>query len=635
MAALLAILTAVTVAIYLPGLGGGFVFDDYPNIVDNPMVQPAHATLAELTSAALSSPASELKRPLASLSFAANFLATGLDASAMKATNIGLHVLNGWLVFFLCRRLLRVVRPGERSLTRDVTASAIALAWLVAPINLTAVLYVVQRMESIANLFVIAGLIGYLKIRIRPGFGVHATLLCATWLIACTGVGLLAKETAVLLPLYALCVEAVIFRFGANQPGMRRRIGIMYTLILGLPFVTGTAWMLPRLLDPAAWATRNFTLATRLLSEPRVILDYLAWTIVPTPSALSFYHDDFEASTSLFQPWTTLASMFGLALLCLGAWRIRRAAPLGSLGILWFLACQTLTGTILPIELVYEHRNYFASVGVALALAETFRWTAVSKDSTRLRLVTMLSAAGLFAWSMAVTFATSNAWGDPLSLAEELGRRGLNSHRAQYELGRAYIIASRYEASSPYIAKAIPPLEAAAAMPGASVLAEQALIFVHARAGLPVRDTWWASMDTKLHARPATVQDESSLGALAQCLRQGACHFEAGNLRDAFDAAMDQPNPSARLCAMYSDFAASSLHDETLALRLSKAAVEKAPGEPVYRISLARRALNAHDSELAREQIEALRRVNFAGRLDADIASLERDAQSTKRAGYP
>lgn len=628
----LAILAISAWLLYAPGLGGGFVFDDYPNIVDNTLVQPSHASLAELTAAALSSPSSELKRPLASLSFAANFLTTGLDASAMKATNIVLHILNGWLVFSLCRLLLRRVHPDDTDSFRLTASFVIALAWLVAPINFTAVLYVVQRMESLANLFVLVGLIGYVRLRSRVSFRTRDAILCAFWLPAWTGLGLLAKETAVLLPLYALCIEAVVFRFGPPRSRARKAMTAMYVAILAVPFIVGMAWIGPSLFAPSTWATRDFTLATRLMSEPRIILDYLSWTLVPIPSGLSFYHDNVVASTSLLTPWTTLPSLLGLIALAVASWTLRKALPLASLGLLLFLAAQSLTGTVLPLELVYEHRNYFASLGVMLVVAEAYRYAISVAPSSLARIACALPPLALIAWSMILTFATASAWGTPLSLAEELGRRGPHSHRAQYELGRAYIIASRYDRNSPYILKSVPPLEAAAAMPGASVLAEQALIFVYARAGLPVRDAWWTSMREKLRARTATVQDESALGALSQCLDEGGCQFERDELRKAYDAAMDHPNPSARLCSLYADFATASRND-THALELSRMAVEKAPSEPVYRIKLAQRALAAHDTILARQQIDALRGMNFAGRLDGDIASLKRalaEATSTR-----
>ena len=92
--------------VYAPGLTGGFIFDDFPNVVDNAGVHPSQASVGSLVRAALSSPASDFKRPLASLSFAANYLVTGLDPMPMKATNLVIHLLNGWLLYFVVARLL-------------------------------------------------------------------------------------------------------------------------------------------------------------------------------------------------------------------------------------------------------------------------------------------------------------------------------------------------------------------------------------------------------------------------------------------------------------------------------------------------------------------------------------------------
>ena len=106
---------ALTAAAYWPGLSGGWLFDDYPNIVDNAGVHPAHANVGTLVNAALSSPASEFKRPLASLSFAVNYLFGGLDPYGYKLVNVIIHLLNGLLVFFLARGLLRSVPERRHS----------------------------------------------------------------------------------------------------------------------------------------------------------------------------------------------------------------------------------------------------------------------------------------------------------------------------------------------------------------------------------------------------------------------------------------------------------------------------------------------------------------------------------------
>lgn len=63
---LLATATIVTGLVYRPGITGGWVFDDFPNIVDNTAIHilPGHPTLAAWVNAALSSPSSFLHRLL-------------------------------------------------------------------------------------------------------------------------------------------------------------------------------------------------------------------------------------------------------------------------------------------------------------------------------------------------------------------------------------------------------------------------------------------------------------------------------------------------------------------------------------------------------------------------------------------
>jgi hypothetical protein len=119
----------LVVAIYWPGLQGSWLFDDYPNIVDNHAIQVHDASLSSLVGAALSSPASEFKRPLASLSFAANYLASGLDPYWMKLTNLAFHLLNGLLVFLLTRVLLRRSHAATEARS-GVVAALVAASWM-------------------------------------------------------------------------------------------------------------------------------------------------------------------------------------------------------------------------------------------------------------------------------------------------------------------------------------------------------------------------------------------------------------------------------------------------------------------------------------------------------------------------
>ncbi|MGN6228571.1 MAG: hypothetical protein ACTHNM_14140 [Dyella sp.] len=649
---------ALVALIYWPGLSGNWLFDDYPNIVDNHGLQITNVHASSLVRAALSSPSSEFKRPLASLSFAANYLATGLAPFSWKATNLVIHLLNGWLVFLLAKAVLRSVgahpvrdpapsnqgSPSRNSSRAGIVAALIAASWMLLPINLTGVLYIVQRMESLANLFVLIGLLGYVVGRQRMMTGRRGLWLCLFSVVMATALGLLAKETAVMLPLYAFLIEWLVFRFASDRSldedkGEHRGLKWFFALVLALPMIVGLAWLLPGLFKASAWATRDFTLGTRLLSEARIVSDYVVWTLLPTPEALSFYHDDFRISTGLLSPWTTLVGIAFLATLAMGMWTQRRRRPLVALGLALYLGCHLLTGTILPLELIYEHRNYFASFGLLLALAPLLAaprevMQATNETPTKksrpvafdqplpLSLPRHVLLGGLMLLWTVETALTANAWGNPLSLAQDLAARAPASPRAQYELGRTYIIYSHYDPLSPFIEPAYTALEKAAALPESSILPEQALIFMNARMGRPIKDAWWNSLVGKLKARTPSVQDESSLSALTQCAREGLCDLSKSRMVDAFLAALSHPNPTARVLATYGDYAWNVLKDRDLGVRMADAACEAAPNESAYQVTRARQALALGDTGTARHQIDVLRRMNIAGSLDSTIDDL-------------
>lgn len=640
-----------TILLYSPGLQGQFLFDDYPNIVDNKAVQPEALTWSNLVAAALSSPSSELKRPLASLSFALNYAITGLDPYWMKLTNLLAHLLNGLLVYLMAGVFLRYIdqpytrvavtgRQESPRISNAVTAALIAVTWMVLPINLTGVLYIVQRMESMANVFVLLGIIGYVHFRakmLHEDSSTKSFLLGLSCIVVCTAVGVLFKETAVMLPLYAFICEAALFEFrsGISPNGqvtvnlIDKRVVWMFVLILLIPFLLGSAWIIPHVLKQQSWETRTFTLGTRLLSEARIVVDYAIWTLLPTREALSFYHDNFEISQGFTSPPTTLLCVLLLAAVIgwLGfSWRRPRIA---TLGITLFLAAQLLTGTVLPLELIYEHRNYFASAGLMLALVPTLTTTApqlISKltgkptNFPRNACLTLLAGLMLI-WSMQ-TAQTAYAWGSPLRLAEDFADRNPKSPRAMYELGRTYIIYSQYVPSSPFVKPAFSALERAAALPGASILPEQALIFASARMHMPQEDAWWDTLIVKLRTHPVTVQDESSLASLSQCQHEGRCDLSKARMMEAFGAALSHPNPTARLLATYSEFAWNVLNDRALGERMIREAISVSPSEVAYRITLARMLIAENRIQAAREQIDQIHQFNIGNHLDSAIDSL-------------
>ena len=360
---------SVTTLVYWPGMWGGFTFDDNTNIVFNTQLHVKDLVWDQWVAAAFSSPARELPRPLAMLTFGVNHFLTGLNPWPMKATNLAIHLLNVFLVFGMIRALLRSTGRGSARPDDESIALFVCATWAILPINLMAVLLVVQRMEILSHTFVFLGLWLYLAGRTQLIDGRNGWKKILSGLVLCTLVGAMSKESAVLLPLYAVIIEFFVLKFkGSDHKPCRLLVGL-YVIVLFLPALIGIAWLLPKSLDPASFAHRNFTLPERLLTEPHVVADYLRWTLLPDLGRLSLFHDDFPVSRSLMDPPATLLSGIGLILVGLAAWKIRHVRPLSSVGLAWFFGAQVLTATFIPLELVFEHRNYFASVGISLLLA--------------------------------------------------------------------------------------------------------------------------------------------------------------------------------------------------------------------------------------------------------------------------
>lgn len=664
---LLALAAMATAAVYAPGLAGGWVFDDFPNIVDNPAIHivQGQSTLAAWVNSALSSPSSFLHRPLASLTFSLNWYVGNGDPLPFKITNIVIHVINGVLVFCMLRALLQLLglrqggflpaattslpeEEGDGTAFDRAAATRLALivsaAWMLLPINLMAVLYVVQRMESLCQIFILAGLWAYLhgrwmmltasnSRRDQQGFA-----LAVGGIVLGTALGLTSKETAVLLPVFAFLVEWIVLRFARTAPpgaplpegsakqAQDPRLWWTFVITLFVPAALGFAWLLRAALRPSAWAGRDFTLAQRLLTEPRVLVDYLHWTLLPNPMVLSLYHDEIVISTGLLTPWTTLAAIVLLAALIVLAIWLRNRQPLVSLGIGWFFAAQLLTATIIPLELVYEQRMYFASIGVLLAAGT---WLLGLRWKITLPILRGFLVAIALLWFALATHLRAREWSNSLRLAVVEASYHPTSERAVYEAGRLLLIASNYEPGKTRD-ESLKYLQQAAAIPGSSALSDQAMIMLVDHGGQGDDGAYWDSMVRKLRGRPTDQGDISSLISLTQCYGKGICKFDVMQLQRAYLAALSRPHPTARLNHAYAVMQRDILHDDVLAEKYLALAVAGDPSEPAYRIDLAALYARHGKTDKAQEQIDALQRLNYAGRLNQQIAELERRLEPGK-----
>jgi tetratricopeptide (TPR) repeat protein len=619
-----ALLILVVALVYLPGRRGGFAFDDFPNIVDNAAVHVQSLAPADWLAAAASSPARSLPRPLAMLSFAANHYVSGGDSTALKLTNIAIHLVNVVLVFLLSRRLLTMAGASTRAgpAAPGWIGLGVAAAWGLHPINLMPVLLIVQRMESLAHVFVFAGLIAYLAGRERQRRGERGAGLLGVALLLCPFVGSLSKESAALLPLFCFLAEACLFRF-ETVPGRRdRKLLLAHGLLVLLPAVLAFAWLLQRSLAPGAFASRNFDMVERLMTEARVVFDYLRWIVLPDLRVLSLYHDDYVVSRGLLQPASTLPAMLALPLCVAAAWWLRTRRPLTALGLLWFFAAQALTATIVPLELVFEHRNYFASLGVLLALADLLL---LVPSNARARRICAVAGASAIVVLGTLTALRAREWSDPVAFAFAEAQKHPDSPRAVYYLGWVLTAASKYQPDSPYVQPALDAFERARRLPDANALPDSGSLLLAARTGRPLDPAWWRHMQQRLARGPIGPQETSSLAVLVNCDIKGYCRFPPADMLATFGAALSR-GPNAEVYNIYANYVWNAAGDHELGLRLWQEAKRIQPAESQYHISVIRALTVLGRREEARKEIRVLRNMGrlrpYAAKADALEAAL-------------
>ena len=436
------VLAACSLAVYWPGVTGPYVFDDYGNIVGNTFIENAYRGIGPLFQAIFSTESGPLGRPIAMATFALNsYLAGGISSAfPFKLTNIAIHAVNGFLIFLVAFKLYDFV--SNRKFTAHLAfaedarrplllASAVSLLWLINPIQLTTVLYVVQRMTSLSAVFVLLSIVFYLHGRKRQINGQSYLPYLTVYPAIFWVLGIFSKENAVLLPLYLIVLEFTILHDIPlsrrwNDFYLRHKKLVLTFIILGVLVVVGAfiAFALP------GYSKRPFTITERVMTESRVIVFYILLIIVPRINALGLYHDDIPLSHSLVSPWTTLPSILIIITLGIFAWKKRKAWPIASAGILFFLAGHTLESTVLPLELVHEHRNYLPSLGIFLASTQVY-YSSNSKSNWKIASIILVLLVLLYSGT---TYLRATQWGDVKSLFTYEVIHHPKSARAQLEL---------------------------------------------------------------------------------------------------------------------------------------------------------------------------------------------------------
>lgn len=431
-----ALVVALAAGLYANSLHVPFVFDDLPNIARNRFIRVTQLELEPLLDAAFESPTN---RPVANLSFALNHYFSGYALVPYHAVNVAVHAANGALVYLFALFTLRRASRLPHQATRRPDASPVPAALLCAllftahPVQTQSITYVVQRMNELAVLFMLLALLAYLAARSAKGRRRRQLAWAgalAAWLLA-----LGCKPIAIALPFTILMYEWFFFR-DLSWVWLKQSAGLLAAAVavaLLLAFVYSDGF------SSFSYANRDFTPWQRMLTQGRVLVLYLGLILYPLPSRLNLTHA-FVASSSPFEPPTTLLCFALLAALLLVAIRLARRHRLVSFCMLWFFLHLGIESSFVPLEMVFEHRLYWPLVGPALLTSSLlFDWLGAR------RLVAFGVSAALVASLGSATVLRNRTWRDAVTLWSDVVAKSPADARARYSLGFSLAAEGREE----------------------------------------------------------------------------------------------------------------------------------------------------------------------------------------------
>ena len=359
---LLVVLAAVVV--FANGMGGAFVFDDIREIV-----QGYRLDLGKLDVVLGGYATWSWRRPWVYLSLAINHAIAGEAQSTVgyHVFNLAVHITAGLALFGVVRRSLLTPRLRARwASSASTIATAVAVLWVVHPLQTQSVTYIIQRTEAMMAL----GYLLTLYCVIRSGDSDRPEL----WYVGATAAsffGMGSKVVMMTVIVTALLYDRVFLSraLSAQWPRRLRLYGGILSsyILLFRPLL--------QLFAPKSSATsvgvgvKDLTTLEYLYTQAGVILHYLRLSFWPDVLCLDY-------------DWGTVESFFdalpaGLAiLLMLGAtvWALVRVPSIGFVAAFFFIVLSPTSSFMKVRDVIFEHRMYLPLASVVTLVVVGGHW---------------------------------------------------------------------------------------------------------------------------------------------------------------------------------------------------------------------------------------------------------------------
>jgi len=435
----------VAFLLYSNSLQSPFIFDDWRHIEANQHIRMTSFNWDGIKQAAFDSPLH--RRPVAYITLALNYYFQGYALLGYHLVNIFIHLAAASFLYMFLKTTLSLQQVRQKHRQGDWLPLTAVLIWMVHPVQVQSVTYIIQRMNSLAAMFFVLSMLFYARGRLAKGSWRQACLFIGS---ICAGVlALGSKENAATLPLFILLYEWFFFQdlcFAWLQKRILPIFGVGLLLIsvailfLGLHPLSSIA---------GSYGIRDFTMMQRVLTEFRVVLFYISLLLFPYPGRLNIDHE-FPLSFSLLDPMTTIMSLGMILALLWMVIVLARKERLLSFCILWFLGNLVIESSVIGLEIIFEHRTYMPAM--LLIFAVVLLGSRLLRRRKWLQLSAAILVLALFsAW----TFQRNIVWQDEVTLRRDAVVKSPTKPRALAILANALERNQEYDEAEYYYRKTL------------------------------------------------------------------------------------------------------------------------------------------------------------------------------------
>lgn len=346
------LLLLVVMAAYLPGLSGPFLLDDFHNL--QPLaLYGGVGSLDDALRFIFGAGGDSFSRSGARLTFLLDDQTWPSLASVFKFNNLLIHLLCICVFALILIKVTKIIGQSGAGL---IVALSISV-WALAPAQVSTVVYVVQRMTLLMTLGVLLTLYFYISFRVAIvdwQRWLYFLISGLSFLFAC-----LSKENALVVLLLVPLVEYSLFSVRQRWLEVLLRLSVL--LFVGV----FTYYAIDRL---GVYDGRVFSVWERFFSQGVVLFNYVFY-FFNVSTSYTIFHDDVEAG--LDATFLALGAAAWVVHISIIYFSVKKRLVWGwvAFGVVWFYLCHIIESTIIPLELMYEHRNYLPSIGLAIIAA--------------------------------------------------------------------------------------------------------------------------------------------------------------------------------------------------------------------------------------------------------------------------